>query len=384
MAGPTKAALLERIAALEKRVRSLGRQLRRKDRTLEVRDDTLAEAVERQAATARILRVISSTPTDLHRVFETIAETATQVCDAFDAVVVLVAGSELVRVAHYGLIAAGPVGGRLAIRGTVAGRVVLYGRAVQVEDLTAADDFPEAQALARGSGYRTTLGVPLLREGVAMGAIIVRRTEVRPFSGVEVELLETFATEAVIAMESARLFSELQARRRELSEALEPQTATAEILRVISRSPTDLQPMLDTIVRNAGRVCDAVDATVVLIDGGELAVAAHHGPIDAGQRGMRIPLSAGTVMGRTVLEGRPVRVEDLASADDFPEGRALARRFGHRSTLAAPLLREGAAVGAILIRRTEVRPFSDKQVELLKPFADLAVIAIENARRTPA
>ena len=166
------------------------------------------------------------------------------------------------------------------------------------------------------------------------------------------------------------------------AEALEQHAATAEILRAISRTQTALGPIFDTIVEKAGRVCDSVDTVLVLADGDNAVVAAHSGPIGGGARiaGMRFPLSRGQVMGRAIIDAQPVHVDDLSTRPDFPEGQALALQWGHRTTLAVPLLRDGRAIGSLLVRRTEVRPFSDKHIALLQTFADQAVIAIENVR----
>src|SRR5262249_14030659 len=181
------------------------------------------------------------------------------------------------------------------------------------------------------------------------------------------------ADQAVIAIENARLFQELEARNRELA-------ATAEVLRVISSSPTDVAPVFESIVRSAVQVCEAVDATLSIAEGREYRIVAHHGPIPLRPVGFRSPIGPGTVMGRSILEARVFHVEDLSTAEEFPDGQALAREHGQRTTLCVPLLREGAAIGTLMLRRTEARSFSDRQVTLLETFADQAVIAIENVR----
>ena len=347
-------------------------------RELQARNRELTEALEQQTATSEILRVIASSPTDLQPVLNAMAESAARLCTAYDATIVRLDGDVLRLVGHHGPIPA-PLGLVIpAIHGTVAGRAMLDRQTVHVADLQAeVEEFPEGSALAREHGYRTILGAPLLREGVPIGSILVRRAEMRPFTDKQVALLQTFADQAVIAIENARLFRELQVRNRELTDALEQQTSTADILRVISASPTDTRPVFEAIALSAARLCDAFDAMVLRVDGDVLRLVAHHGPIPAGD----VPLHRGTLGGRTVLERRVIHVEDLgAEAQEFPEGSALARERGHRTDLSVPLLREGVAIGNIQVRRAEVRPFSDKHVDLLRTFADQAVIAIENVR----
>jgi GAF domain-containing protein/CheY-like chemotaxis protein len=358
---------------------------------LEARNSELTEALDQQTATAEILRAISSSPTDIRPVLETLVRAAARFCGAPDVAILRLDGDVL-----RGGAAVGPLGDEIArraggmealefsvTRGSVSGRAVLEGRTVHVHDLAAEpeDEFPVGRDLQRRFGHRTMVATPLLRESEPLGAIMLFRTEVKPFSDKQLELLRIFADQAVIAIENVRLFTELQARNADLTEALEQQTATSEILRAIAGSPTDLQPVLDAVAQNAARVCGAFDAVLVLADGDTARIAAHCGPI-ASRLGTSFPLTRGSVMGRAIVDRQTVHVHDLAEADEaeFPEGRALARRMGHHTSLGTPLLREGVAIGSLLIRRTEVRPFTDKQIELLKTFADQAVIAIENVR----
>src|SRR5262249_27206126 len=245
-----------------------------------------------------------------------------------------------------------------------------------------AAEFPEGSENARRLGHRTALAVPLMRDGIAIGTISLRRREAQLFTSRQVALLQTFADQAVIAIENARLLEELQARNAELTESLGQQTATGEILGVIARSPTNLQPVLDTVAESAARLCEAVDAAIFRLDGERLLLVAHHGSIALGPIGQfSVSLSRGTTLGRSVMDGSPVHVEDIQiESETFPEASENARHFGYRTILSVPLLREGLAIGAIGVRRTESRLFTDRQVALLQTFADQAVIAIENVR----
>ena len=357
---------------------------------LEARNRELTESLEQQTATAEILRVISSSPTDLQPVMDTVAENAARVCSATDSSIFRVDGDGLRLVTRHGeLPRLLMIGDHVPITpDSVVGRAAAERRTIHVEDLHALPEteFPETRARQRRSsltGSRTYLATPLLREGVAVGVILIRRWEARPFSPRQIALLETFAAQAVIAIENVRLFKELEARNRELTEALEQQTATAEILRVISSSPTDLQPVMEVVVGSAARLCGATDATILRLEGDVLQLVAHHGPARTTRRiGERIPVTRTTVYGRAVVDRQTIHIEDLAEAveTEFPELRERQRLTGIRTFLATPLLREGVPIGVIAMRRTEVRAFSDTQIALLKSFADQAVIAIENVR----
>ena len=324
--------------------------------------------------------------TGLESVLAAIARTAARLCEATDAAIHLLEGDHHRLVAiHGGLLARSQrLGDTYAIRSdTPVGRAILERRPVHVRDLRTA-----VRTRFRGllelrlynDRVRAILVVPLLRDGAALGGILIRRTRARPFTGKQIALLESFAAQAAVAIENVRLSQALDARVRDLTEALEQQTATAQILEVISRAQTALHPVLDAVAENAARVCGADDGTIRLVEGGVQKLAAHFGP--AAHTAESLPLDRGSSSGRAIAERRPVHIHDvLAVAEtDFPISRALQARSGDRTVLAVPLLRDGAAIGAILIRRQEVRPFSDKQIALLQTFADQAVIAIENVR----
>jgi len=323
--------------------------------------------------------------TGLESVLAAIARTAARLCEASDALIHLVEGDHHRLVAKHGKVThLRQLGATHAIRkDTPVGCAVLERRSVHVRDVRAAVR-TRFQGLTQlglyNSQIRTLLVVPLLRDGTALGGISIRRTQVRPFTAKQIALLESFAEQATIAIENARLSEALDARNRELGEALEQQTATAEILEVISRSQTALQPVLDAVAKSAARVCGANDGTIRLLEGDVQKLVAHFGP--AAHTADSLPLDRGSSSGRAILERRPVHLHDvLAVAEtDFPISRSLQASSGDRTVLAVPLLRDAAAIGAILIRRQEVRPFTDAQIALLQTFADQAVIAIENVR----
>ena len=240
-------------------------------------------------------------------------------------------------------------------------------------------EFPDAKSLQEAQGTRTILIAPLIREGVSIGAIVIRRQEVRPFSEKQIALLKTFADQAVIAIENARLIHAQQVRNRQLTEALKQHTATSEILRVIASSPTDIQPVLDTVAESAARLCEAPDAQIRLVENGGSKLVASFGS-SAAPEFVLTRLTNPT--GKALLERRPIHVKDIVEAakTEFPESQKITPRTGTRTFLAVPMLKEETPIGAIVIRRTEVRPFSERHIALLKTFANQAVIAIENVR----
>jgi GAF domain-containing protein/DNA-binding response OmpR family regulator len=352
---------------------------------LDARHRELRVALEQQTATSEILRVISRSPTDVQPVFDAVAESASRLCEAFDAVIFRLDGDRLRLVAHHGPIPYGRSGefSLPVIRGVVVGRAVLEGRPIQVDDIqTAVDEYPEGVESSRQWSHRTILAVPLTRDSVAIGVIALRRTEVQQFSDGQINLLQTFADQAVIAIENVRLFKELEARNTELRVALEQQTATSEILRVISSSPTDVQPVFDAIAREAVRLCGASYSVVGRYDGELIHLAAFEHVRREGVQAIkeRFPLrpSRGTTTARAILERAVVHVPDVL--EDAEYDKSIARGIQNRSTLAVPMLRRGEPIGTISVGRLEPRPFSVKQIALLLTFADQAVIAIENAR----
>src|SRR6516162_4273656 len=341
----------------------------------------LAEARAQQAAMSEILRVISSSTTDVQPVFDTIARSAASLCGGVIGAVLTFDG-ELIRVGALhdytpeALAVTRQIYPTRPSRQQLSGRAILDRAIVHLPDILSDPDY--APGIAVAAGWRSGLAVPLIRNGLPIGVITAVRAHVGPFSSEQIKLVTNFADQAVIAIENTRLFEEVQARTRDLTEALEQQTATADVLKVINRSALDRQKVPVALVESAARLCDAFNATIYQVDGNLLHPVAHHGPISAPGT---LPLTRRLLTGRAVLDRRTIHVADLHSeVDEYPDGSDLARRFGFRTNLAIPLIRTGEAVGAIAIRRTEVRPFTDRQVELLKIFADQAVIAIENTR----
>ena len=326
---------------------------------------------------------MSEYPADITPILDAIADRAARLCESQDARIFVVDGDALRYVAGFGEVPFLPVEPiRPLTRGLTSGRAVIDRTVVHVEDLAAASkEFPESREYQQRFGHRTTLSVPLLRGDKAIGVILLRRSEVRPFDAKHIELVKAFADQAAVAIENLQLSAELKARNAELTEALDQQTATAEILKVISRSPTDIQPVLDAVVRTAARLCSASDVIIRRVDGDVLRIAAHFGPVPIVREALAI--GPGSFGGRAVLERRTIHVHDIADEHvraEFPDTPSSRPGVPYRSILTVPLLRENTAIGTIAMRRPEVNPFSDKQIKLLETFAAQAVIAIENVR----
>jgi GAF domain-containing protein len=335
------------------------------------------DALEQQTATSEILEVISRSTNDAQPVFEIVARHATVLSGGERGLVQMRDGDVFRFVASHGVsedaLAHERAHPATLDRGSLTGRVALAGTPVHILD-AAADPEYRLQDLQELAGYRSMLGVPILRGPEVVGVIGVVRSEVRAFGERETKLVQTFADQAAIAIENVRLFNETKA-------ALERQTGVSEILSVISSHPSDIQPVFDAIVARAAELCHAEDAALTLVDGDTLLDVAHVGPIPLVLEGTpRFELTRGYVAGRAVLDRTVVHVLDLAEAPDYPEGRASARATGERTMLAAPLLREGAAIGALLIRRDEVKAFTPGEIDLIETFARQAAIAIENVR----
>ena len=345
----------------------------------------LRESLQQQTATADVLKVISRSAFDLDSVLSTLVTSAARLCGAERGLIFLREGDLYRMASNFGFSPELETFARanpLPADGTsTTARAGAAGEPVQAVDLVADETQGEmARAYQRLGGHKTNLGVPLRRDGETIGVFTLTRQVVQAFTPRQIELVQTFADQAVIAIENARLFEEVQAKTRDLTEALTYQTGSANILNIIASSPTDVAPVLKAIVESACDLCEAYDAVVMLRNGDELSLGAHYGPIPMSQQ--RWSNDRTSISGRAMADRRPVHVQDVLSDEgaDFAIAREMSRVDGCHTLLGAPLLREGESIGAIVLRRTEVSPFSDKQISLLQTFGDQAVIAIENAR----
>ncbi len=349
----------------------------------------LRESLQQQTTTADVLKVISRSTFDLQAVLDTLVESAARLCAAERANIWRPSGEVYKIAAAFALSAEHEeILKRLSIRpgrDTITGRTLLEGKTVHIPDVLAD---PEYSSPVRSIGAnRTVLGVPLMREGVPVGVLVVTRSTVRPFTSKEIELVETFADQAVIAIENVRLFDEVQARTEELSEALEQQTATSEVLGVISSSPGELEPVFQAMLENATRICEAKFGTLIRFEDGSARIVSKLGiPPAFAEYLLSGPHRPGPLnpISRVASTRQTVHIGDYradrAYVDRDPLAVAGVELGGIRTLLVVPMFRDEELIGAIGIYRQEVRPFSDKQIELVTSFANQAVIAIENVR----
>jgi len=371
-------SLKESYEGLEQKVEARTRELADANRGL-------TETLEQQTATSEILRVISSSPTDIQPVLDTVAGSAARLCESFDAAIYRRDGDRLLLVAHHGAIV-GPIGefSLPLVRGTVAGRSMLEGRTVHVADLqTDVGEFPEGSANARRLRFRTALSVPLMREGVAIGAIAILRPEAQLFTERQVALLETFGDQAVIAIENVRLFKELQERTQDLTRSVEELRALGEVGQAVSSS-LDVQSVLTSIVSHAvelsqtdaGTIYEFDEATQVFVPRANYGMTEElietlrqsHIGIGVGESGI----------GQAAATRTAVQIPDLESQPNYPLPFML--EAGYRSLLAVPLLREDRVIGGLVVRRKAAGTFPTPIVDLLQTFATQSVLAIQNAR----
>ena len=376
----------DELEALADRFNRMSSQLKESyaglERKVDERTHELTNSLEQQTAISEILRVISSSPTDVQPVLDAVAERAAHLCAAPFARIMLVDGDVLNPAAEYweGKLTEGaqwqPTQPVPLNRTSVTGRAFVDRETIHLADIRPLleGEYAGAKENMLRFNCRAVLGVPLMREGGAYGGIFLARHEPGLFAPDQVALVETFARQAAIAIDNVRLFNETK-------EALDQQTAISEILRVISGSPTDVQPVLDAVAERALKLCGAAQSVIALVEGTSVRFVSGSGntPNAVGEV---VPLTRGLVIGRAIIDRSLVHVPDLAAVppEEFPEGREMQERIGHRTTLAVPLMREGRAIGAIAMWRMEARPFAEKETRLIRTFADQAAIAIDNVR----
>jgi GAF domain-containing protein len=362
------------------------------DHALRERD----EALEQVSATSEILKIISKSPGELEQVFDAMLENATRICDAKFATLYLRDGDTWRAVATTRDAPPGYVEARkrnlLQISpGGPLEQIIDTKQVVHIADLKELrpyhERYPTIVAAVELGGFRTCLLVPMLRDDELVGAISILRQEVRPFTDKQIILMENFATQAVIAIENARLLNELRQRTGDLSESLEQQTATSEVLKVISSSPGELKPVFEAMLANATRICEAKFGILYLTEGDAFRTVALYGAppafAEARQREPLVRAGPGISLHQAAITRQPVQVADIQAEPAYtndPQRFALLRLAGARTVLSVPMLKENEVLGVIVIYRQEVRPFTDKQIDLIKNFAAQAVIAIENTR----
>ena len=359
------------------------------EQKVEDRTHELSESLEQQTATSEVLRVISSSPGELGPVFDAMLQNAVRICDARFGNLALYDGSAMRVVAMYNppheyeeLRRGDPV---VPLEKSLVGTLVRTKKVTHIDDLTAEEPYASS-ALVTIAGARAALGVPMLREGELTGAIVIYRAVASAFTNKQIELLTNFASQAVIAIENTRLLKELHQRTEDLSQSLDQQTAISEILQVISSSPGSLQPVFRAMLKNATRICEAKFGVLSLREGDAFRVVAmHDAPPAYAELREREPVfkptgHMGDLMAEAIAVKRAVQLADFAEYGNDPLDRAFGAATGARSIIVVPMFKENEVIGTSAIFRQEVRPFDDKQVELLTNFAAQAVIAIENTR----